>query len=348
MSTELPQLSPLLEEAVGALGIAGDIKSLRSAAGFSRGLARDAQGHLRSAVPPTDEFKVDVVALGSIAREEAAFRQSDFDYLVVAYELAPAPHVRRTRELLAAAEEFRKDVALEEPGGTGMFGQVVAAPELTERIGLQHDTNVTHTHRLLLLEESVSIYQPELHDKLLEAVLARYLIDYEVAKKGVPRFLLNDVERYWRTLCVDYQAKRWGLRTPDGWGLRYLKLIISRKLAFVGTMTSILLCDEATPAYFVEQFKLPPLARFAQVHNRLEDRGKDGLRQALLIAEEFSASLADKDFRTHAKTVGEFRDIAAGSPFDKMRTRARELQRHLEAVFYDPALEERSRTYLSF
>ena len=97
--------------------------------------------------------------------------------------------------------------------------------------------------------------------KTMRSILKRYLVDYHnfenvspLHKRGVARFLLNDVVRYWRTVAVDYQAKRWDELSPpagafqedDGlgleppkWGLRYIKLRSSRKLAFVGSLVSL-------------------------------------------------------------------------------------------------------------
>lgn len=346
VADEAPLDGPL-EEAVQALGIADKVGNLRDAAEYSRGIIADGRASLRASVPP-DGLPLDVVVVGSLARQEAQTGQSDLDYLVVAYQLPEPDKVDKTKELFAAAEEFRKVVELQKEGGTGTFAQVVAAPELTERIGLQHDTNISHTHRLLLLEESASIYQPQLREQLLKAVLARYLIDYKPAKQGVPRFLFNDVERYWRTLCVDYQAKRWGLRTPEGWGLRYLKLIVSRKLAFAGTVTSLLLCEEATTEALFPQFEITPLSRLAQLHEQLEGEPRDSLRESLLIADEFLGLLGQGKFREEAKSVLEPNDFKEDSRFALMKARARELQGHLEKIFYDSILEPKSRTYLSF
>lgn len=337
---------PVLANGVTALGLDGRLPQLERSAVFSRDLVEAARTKLTTEVVP-EGIPIDVVALGSVARQEAS-DTSDFDYLVVVHELAAPDEVGRTRELLAAVAEFMRTARLGQPGDTGTFGQVVSAPEFIERIGLQHDTNVTHTHRMLLLEESVSVYQPLLQKKLVEAIVTRYLADYEVPKPGVPRFLLNDVERYWRTLCVDYQAKRWGLPQPHGWGLRYLKLIISRKLAFVGTITSLLLCKEATTPYFIEQFEMPPLARFIQLHDHVDEAEREALRKALLIAEEFATELADQDFRDEAKKVSRRSDIKEGTRFSAMQQRARTLQEHLEVIFYGDRLAPLSKRYLSF
>jgi predicted nucleotidyltransferase len=362
----------VLATACAVLGV--ETPALEKAAQVSQELLERAKQDLVERVPlPDDEaLPLDVVIFGSVARQEVS-DESDFDYLVVAHGLPgllrdreTGEDVQATRKLLAAVEDLRTAVInLHDPGATGMFGQIVSAPDLIERIGLEKDTNETHTHRILLLEESVSIYQPHLREQLLRAMLERYLDDYRAEPKvGVPRFLLNDVERYWRTICVDYQAKYWSklpLRyqaeldedASYGWGLRYFKLLLSRKLTFVGTVTSLLLCkllevEQPNVEFLFEQFEMPALARFAQIHPHLDEPRRADLAEVLRIADEFSAKLATDDFRTLAKQARDRREIANNDELRAVRQRADELQACLERIFFSAPLQEASQTYLSF
>lgn len=335
---------PVIEEAVKVLGIADQIDALRAAAKRSESYIADSRRFLIQELPPVD-IPLDVVVLGSIARREAS-TESDFDFLVIAYELPK--QITKTREVLLAVDRLREKLGLAEPGRRRLFGRVVAAADLTERIGLEQDTNLTHSQRILLLEESVSIYQPDRHRQLVRSILDRYLADYDNPKHGVARFLLNDVLRYWRTLTVDYQAKRWEDLESD-WGLRYLKLILSRKVAFAGTLASLLLAEESTIDYLFSQFEMPPLARLVQIHTVLEPALQGHLREAILISNEFAMKLADADFRDAARAVSSRADVKEGTDFARLQDRARALQRALEAVFFDSdRLGERSRRYLSF
>jgi hypothetical protein len=59
---------------------------------------------------------------------------------------------------------------------------------------------------MLFLLESVYATNQDVYDDVHEQLLARYL-DQSVKPQRPPRFLLNDVIRYWRTMCVDFAGK---------------------------------------------------------------------------------------------------------------------------------------------
>lgn len=331
----------VIESAIEALGI--DLPALQQAHEHSTKIRNDAHAYLTSAVPP-DELPLDVLVLGSLARDEAS-GQSDLDYLVISHGLAD--DVGAARELIRHSDDLCAVFDLNPPGRTGMFGEVVAASDLVERIGLEQDTNLTHSRRILILQESSSVYRPDLHKKLTEAVLERYLLNHRDGP--VPRFLLNDVVRYWRTLAVDYEAKRWQSQGQP-WGLRYLKLILSRKLVYAGTLVSLLGPTEPTVGNLYDQFALPPLARLAQLaeHLRSDSQGLEALRRTLLISDNFQVALADEEFRKAIKDA-ESPDDDSIPEFQQTREMARELQEHLETLFYKTeVLGPASNHYLGF
>ena len=109
-----------------------------------------------------------------------------------------------------------------QPGPEEIFGSYVLLDDLRAKIGRDEDTNANLTRRMLLMLESVAICGERVHADARRALIAGYL-DANVKEFRPPRFLLNDVIRYWRTIAVDFESKM-RARKGEGWGLRNAKL----------------------------------------------------------------------------------------------------------------------------
>jgi len=336
-------LHPILRQAIKKLDI--DATSLEEAATWSEEHLEQIRKDLRGAIPKARAEGLDVVVCGSLARREAT-AISDLDAVVAIHRLPS--NINITRRLLQALYTAQEAQNIKNPGKTGMFGGVVSVADIVERIGLDQDTNLNHSRRILFLLESESLFNPRQHDRLIRILINRYLADYSSPKDGVPRFLLNDFMKYWRTLTIDYQAKRWE-GGPADWGMRYLKLVISRKLTYVSAVVSILLTKKAETNYFIEQFKMPALARIAQLHRLLDRKRLKDLKTVLEVANYFVGKLSSTKFREEAVAVQSQEQIEPGSEFAQARNKAKKLQGALENIFFESRLlRDRSIRYLSF
>ncbi|MEV0949687.1 DUF294 nucleotidyltransferase-like domain-containing protein [Promicromonospora sp. NPDC050249] len=298
---------------------------------------------------------IDVVAFGSMARFEMT-PASDFDYLVIAYGLDVQPGAyRRT---LTIADNLRATIGeandIRKPGTSGLFGIMVSAPDLVDVIGLERDTNHSHSRRVLLLEESVSLYDPAKHARLIEAIIGRYLEARPPSASGMPRFLLNDLARYWRTLSIDYQAKT---PPPARYSLRYLKLLISRKFTYASAlaplMTVVLAEHPDLHTSLCDAYSRPPILRMldlgAVLHSKGDTSAVRAIAQTLDVTDEFNGLLGQQEWRDRVKReCTETNDPRAPTEFARARKLARQLQTHLEEVFFSETLAPIARKYLTF
>lgn len=163
-------------------------------------------------------------------------------------------NTRHTRQARTLAEAIKKS-NLTAPGAGGPFGNTIFSHEIVHCIGGPSDSNVNLTRRILLLLESRCFSASPTDTSLVwrnvvSNILERYFEeDVHFSPKGkrrVPRFLLNDLTRYWRTICVDYAAK---YREQDGkkWALRNAKIRFSRKLLYAAGLAFCLSCDLDPP-----------------------------------------------------------------------------------------------------
>lgn len=259
MASSLEQLQEMTGADVGEL--------LRARARTAERIGQ--RRELLSALEVDDDATV--VLMGSWGRRELTPR-SDDDYMVLVRGSKATAPPRPIPEAVGRA--FAADPSgSTRPGREGIFAQVVYSADLVERVGLDDDSNTNLTRRMLLMLESVAACNAEVLEGTRRDVIDDYLSD-SVKDFRPPRFLLNDLVRYWRTIGVDFVAKD-RRRAGEGWGLRNAKLRTSRKLLFASGLLPVLRCHELAaaqiPDFLAAQLALPPTDRVADAFLRYEN-----------------------------------------------------------------------------
>jgi predicted nucleotidyltransferase len=288
-----------------------------------------------------------LVVFGSLAREEAV-KGSDLDWALLIDGLVDPKH----RELVHEIGSRIAETGVRPPGREGTFGRMIVSHELIHRIGGEDDTNSNTTRRILLLLESLTIGPSVAHERVLRTVLQRYLGEdrglwYGRSERVVPRFLLNDIVRYWRTLTVDFAYKQ-ADRGGRGFAIRNVKLRLSRKLIFVSGLVlcfaPALVLDEQgaaelrsrkDPARLIELLldwiALSPLDKVAKALLPFEEH-HEAARVLMDNYDAFLGLLGDPAKREELETVS-YDDLGRSEAFRDGLSYSSEFQRALESIF---------------
>lgn len=296
-------------------------------------------------LPSTDAA---IVVFGSLARREWT-HSSDVDWTLLIDGQADPEHLGLAQKVAGRLESE----GFPPPGRSGIFGSMTFSHDLVQKIGGREDTNENTTRRVLLIQESRAFGKPDAYTRTLKHIFSRYLKDDRGLRFGslpskVPRVLINDIIRYWRTVTVDFVDKQRG-QAGHGWGLRNAKLRMSRKLIYATGMLTCFSCDmliseearqdllknhstvgmEEHLLWFIHKTPLEILATFL-VEREIK---KETAMKLFSSYNAFLALLDDGDKRDRLKNLS-LDEISTDTVFGEVRSIARTFQDGLTALFF--------------
>jgi hypothetical protein len=257
---------------------------------------------------------------GSYARQEVV-EGSDVDiFFLGVSSIDPAIEAQETFLPKLEALGFKP------PSPGGVFENPLVVTSLRDNIGGAEDTNVTITRRMLFLLEGEWVFNEAGFRIARTEIIQAYLKD--VTGEGhLSKYFLNDVVRYWRTICIDYEQK--ARFRNKARGIRYIKLRFSRLLLyFAGVLAA------------AETYNLPTSEKHAILENMLALNPIDRIRTiaggvadpAIERYAEFLAALSDRDTRAELETLDP--SYIDKPSFTSLRESARRFREDLIEVLY--------------
>ena len=212
-----------------------------------------------------------IYAAGSLARLETG-RISDLDLFFIANSADVNTRVSRLDQIDVFSNliQVNETLNLKKFSGDGAFLKVHELRDIISTTGTDiEDSENLFTTRLLLLLESKWLCGEAVHKKAISDVLEMYFRDGRGRKDFRSVFLLNDILRYWRTLCLNYEKNRHQPNKP--WWKKNLNLKFPRKLTIYSTVLAIIAKEMKTALEFEVIANLTPQERLAYALDLIGD-----------------------------------------------------------------------------
>ncbi|WP_114939632.1 nucleotidyltransferase domain-containing protein [Mucilaginibacter endophyticus] len=227
-----------------------------------------------------------IYVTGSFGRQEAT-EYSDVDIFFINSETED--QISKLSKTLIDADFIRLIDKMGFPpfSNDGQFLQIHSLEDIISHLGSPKDDFSNYfTARLLLLLESSPLYNEEFYDESVAKMIETYYRDFHRhVKDFLPIFLVNDVIRYWKTLCLNYEHRR-NTEVDEGKRklktyVKNLKLVFSRKLTCYSFVLQVIANYKSLDnALLLKIVKMTPVERLNNL--ALIDNNLSGLIQQIL------------------------------------------------------------------
>lgn len=248
---------------------AGRYLDLRRA--YSEEKLAEVRAAVAKEVEITDQPHLCIYAAGSFGRLEA-YTSSDLDVFCVARGSARDPRISKLEKTLVDACLIRIARALEfkEFSDDGRYLETHFLDDILASLGSPIDDFENHfTARLLLLLESRPVYNVPLYDEAKSAIVGSYFRDFQEHPTNFkPVFFVNDVVRYWKTVCLNYEHTRNPGIEPTALGkhrIKNVKLKFSRMLTCFSAIIAVAHERGVQKDGIIRILQSPPLERLRNV-----------------------------------------------------------------------------------
>lgn len=236
-----------------------------------------------------------IFCAGSLARMESG-KKSDLDLFVTADAGGHGELRKRLFQITLFSELMAINQRLGFPpfSNDGEYLKVYFMEDLTSRTGSPSDDSENlFTTRMLLMLESQPIAHEDIYRKHLRTILELYYRDRNAASPFRPIFLLNDLLRYWRTMCLNYEERRHDADRP--FRKKNVNLKFSRMLTVFATVLPLIAQPADSVPKLASLCMRTPLERLATGLDLLGDEDLADRWAGILDAYEEFLSWKERD-----------------------------------------------------
>jgi predicted nucleotidyltransferase len=243
-------------------------EALQKRKDFTSGRLGDLRSRIAPMVSLSSQSNLGIYVTGSYGRLEAHPR-SDLDVFFVS---DGNKRVERITKTLIDADLINLVNEMKFPpfSNDAQYLEIHSLNEMLEKLGsAEDDFKNLFTARMLLLLESRPLFGETAYNRVLTKIIDAYFRDYHDHTGDFrPLFLVNDILRFWKTLCLNYEHRRnrpQDRAQKNKHHLRNLKLKFSRLLICFSTITPLVATRNASPEYVLSLTQLAPLDRLEKI-----------------------------------------------------------------------------------
>ena len=278
----------------------GQMTYVKKASIYSNEVISSMRAYLEEKLAGRDD--ICIVLVGSFARREAS-KESDLDFFVLSRCKSGDGLNEIGNEIKLLMEQKAAVLEIRMPAQDGAFAVCVTADSVDGVIGGLGDANDKLTRRMLFLLESEWLYNEDFYENKFDELMGRYIKD-SITEHQLSKFFLNDVIRYYRTICVDFDYKTGSIK--KSWGDRNIKLLFSRKMLYFSGIVAAAETAQRTPSskrkVLKNLLRKCPLERVAFIC------GDIATRRAFRYYDDFLGKLSNPSFRELLVSTAEDRE----------------------------------------
>ena len=277
---------------------------------------------------------ISVFAAGSLGRLEYG-KKSDLDVFLISQkeEIKKLDEIQILNKLIL----INQKTGFEDFSNDGQFLKIYKLQDLKTEIGSsKEDAENLFTTRILFLLESQFLCNEEIGRKQLEQIISYYYRDDKGKKDFRSLFLINDILRFWRTLCLNYEHTRGDKSRP--WRKKNFNLKFSRMLTVFSTILPIITKPIPDQNELIDLCKYPPLQRLS--------RGLDKLKSSNLSTEQYNTFLSNYEYFLSRKESSNLETDLDTATKETLNEKAAEFSKFLYKALNDNNICERYRQYL--